>query len=420
MKNITALLLAAGEGSRMKSSVSKVLHTILGKPILEYSLDLLKKLDIKPVVVLVHQHKEVKEFLPKDVKIVHQKSQKGTADAVKCAKAALGSSAGTVLIMYADMPLLTVNTIKDLIARHSKTNSHCTILTAMLEDPSGYGRISRDNFSNIIKIVEDRDANVQEKSIKEINTGIYCFDKKSLFSNIGLIKTNNIKKEYYLTDIIEIFRNKNLKIESFLLEDVQEAQGINSRYDLIGAQDIMRQRIINQFIGNGVTIFDPKNTYIYAGVQIGQDTRIYPFTVIEKDVVVGSNCSIGPFCRIRSNSIIEDNVELGNFIEVSRTKIGKNSFIKHFGYLGDSILGKGVNIGAGTVTANFDGKEKYVTRIQDSAFIGCDTVLIAPCKVGKRAVTGAGSVVLRNKQIPDNSIVVGIPARPLEKKKKIK
>ena len=401
----------------MKSSVPKVLHTICGKTILEYSLDLARGLNIKPIVVLGHKNRDVRQHLAKDIKIVYQKNPKGTADAIKCARGVLRNFSGSILIIYADNPLVRPWTIKALLDRHLKSRSDCTLLSSIMQDPRGYGRVVRDNFSNIIKVVEEQDASVQEKAIREINTGICCFTKNALFSNLAQIRPDNVKKEYYLTDIISILRSKNSKIESYFLEDTKEAIGINSRQDLIAAQGIMHLRIINQHIDQGVTIFDPSNTYIDADVNIGLDTKIYPFTVIETHVRIGANCSIGPFCRLRSHTLINDNVEIGNFVEISRSKVGKNSYIKHFGYLGDAILGKKVNIGAGSVTANFDGRNKNITRIQDGAFIGCDTVIVAPAKIGRRSITGAGSVIVKNRSIPDNSVVVGVPARLLKKKR---
>lgn len=237
------------------------------------------------------------------------------------------------------------------------------------------------------------------------------FKKKSLFTYLNLIKENKAKKEYFLTDIIAIFREKLLKINSYVLEDHTEALGINTQCELIEAREIMRKRIINNLLKNGVSIINPNTVFIDADAEVGKDTIIYPFVVIASGVKVGKNCSLGPFCHLRESTVIEDNNTIGNFTEIVRSKIDRDSFVKHFSYLGDAIVGKKVNIGAGVVTANFDKEGKLITKIKDNAFLGCDTIVVAPVTIGKNATTGAGSVVLKNKNVPDNTLVVGIPAK---------
>ncbi|MFA5374047.1 MAG: DapH/DapD/GlmU-related protein, partial [Candidatus Omnitrophota bacterium] len=242
-----------------------------------------------------------------------------------------------------------------------------------------------------------------------------CFNQEKLKECLKLVKPNNKKREYYLTDCIRLLSSKGELVESFLLEDINESLGVNSRVELAQANAIMRKTINEEFMRSGVTIVDPDNVYISFGAKIGRDSVIYPFTVIEKDVKIGNQCSVGPFCRLRPGTRLENNVSVGNFIEISRSRLASKTRAKHFGFIGDTRIGSHANIGAGAVTANYDGKNKNITVIGDNAFIGCDTVLVAPVRIGKRAKTGAGSVVTRGRNVLDNSVVVGIPAKPLEK-----
>lgn len=418
-KNIAVIILAAGKSTRMKSSLPKVLHPICGRPMLGYVLDLVKGLKIKKVIaVLGHKHNEVSKFLPPGMKVVIQKRLLGTADAVKVAQPALRKFEGTVLVLYADNPLLKKETLKKLLEYHLKNNLDATLLTAKLEKPAGYGRVLRDKYASICGIVEEKDADDFELDIKEINSGIACFNKVRLFEALKYVRTNNRKKEYYLTDVIGILYKKGYLIDSLRLSDTEEALGINSRQDLAAASRIMQRRINEELMKDGVSILDPNSTFISYGAKIGEETTIYPFTVMESDVRIGRRCAIGPFTHLRDGSRIEDEVVVGNFMEVVRSKISAKTLIKHFGYLGDSRIGRGVNIGAGTVTANFDGKKKNVTVIKDNALIGVDTVLIAPVKIGRAAITGAGAVVLKNKNVANGATVVGMPAHPLRKRGK--
>lgn len=415
-KNIGCIILAAGKGTRMKSSIPKVLHTICGRPMLNYVLELAKSLRIKKaVIVLGHKAREVKELLPADIKVVTQKKLLGTADAVRQALPLLKNFNGTVLVLYADNPLLKLRTIKKLLKHHIENNLDATLLTAKMEMPAGYGRILRDKYSSICGIVEEKDADDFQRNIQEINTGIVCFSKDRLSSALKYVEPNNRKKEYYLTDTIGILYNRGGLIGSVQLSDINEALGINSRQDLAKANSIMRKRINQELMEKGVTIVDPESTFISYGTRIGEDTAIYPFTVIEKDVRIGKHCLIGPFAHLREGTYLGDGVVAGNFLEIVRSKVFSKTLAKHFCYIGDSRIGRSVNIGAGVVTANFDGRKKNITVISDKAFIGSDTVLVAPVKVGKEAKTGAGSVVTRNKNVPDGSLVAGVPARPLKK-----
>jgi len=417
-KNIAAIILAAGKGERMKSNTPKVLHALCGRPMLDYVLDSVRDLKIKKsLVVLGHKHQAVKKLLPAGTDFVIQKKLLGTADAVKSALPKLKSFKGTLLILYGDIPLLKKETLLGLLKYHIKSNADATLLVAQLDNPVGYGRILRDAYSSICGIVEEKDADDFQKDIKEINTGIICFNKDRLAQALKEVKPNNRKKEFYLTDIINILYKKNCLIEGVRISDINEALGINSRQDLAKANKIMQQRINAELMKKGVSIIDPDSAFISYGARIGQDTVIYPFTVIERNVKIGRRCFVGPFAHLREGAELKDDVVAGNFLEIVRSKIGSKTFAKHFCYIGDTSIGRMVNIGAGTVTANFDGKGKGITVIKDGAYIGSDTILVAPVKIGRNAVTGAGTVVLKNKNIPDGRVGVGVPVRLLTKKR---
>ncbi|MFA5092682.1 MAG: NTP transferase domain-containing protein [Candidatus Omnitrophota bacterium] len=414
-KDIAVIILAAGKSTRMKSELPKVLHPLCGRPMLGYVLDLVSGLKPKQVVaVLGHKQELVRKYLPKNVKIALQKKMLGTADAVKVGLSALKGFKGTVLILYGDMPLLKKETIKKLLDYHFLNNVDATLLTATLKKPFGYGRIMRDKYSSISSIVEEKDADEVQKDIKEINTGIMAFKKDKLVANLKHIRANNRKKEYYLTDIIEILAKQSCLVDGVKVEDAQEGLGINTRAELAKANAIMQKTINDKFMQDGVTIVSPSTTFINFGTKIGIDSVIYPFTVIERGVKIGKRCSVGPFAHLRENVELKDEVTAGNFIEMVRAKIGAKTFVKHFSYIGDSTVGSSVNIGAGTVTANFDGKNKHYTVIQDNVNIGSDTVIVAPVKISKFAVTGAGSVITRD--IPEKTVVAGVPARFLKKR----
>ncbi len=413
--NIAAIILAAGKGERMKSRMPKVLHPICGRPMLDYVLDLVREIKIKKsVIVLGHQAGEVKKHLEAGIKVALQKRLLGTADAVKAGLAALGAFRGTVLILYADIPLLKKETLKNLIAHHSKNNLDATILTAQLDKPVGYGRILRDRYASIAGIIEEKDADEYQKDIKEVNTGIICFAKDKLSAALKSVRLNKRKKEYYLTDLIAILHQRGALIEAVKISDIDEALGINSRVDLGQANRIMQQRINEKFMLEGVTITDPQSAFISYGAKIGRDSVIYPFTVIENDVRIGKRCLVGPFVHLREDSVIADDVVVGNFLEIARSRLSAKTTAKHFSYLGDSRIGRSVNIGAGTVTANFDGRKKNITVIKDHAFIGSDTVLVAPVTIGRGVRTGAGAVVIRD--VADGMTVVGVPAKPLKQR----
>ena len=416
-KNTACIILAAGLGTRMKSSLPKVLHKISGKTMIEYLLDLIKPFGFKPsIVVTGYKGEEVAKFV-KGATLINQTKMLGSADAVIRTEAVLGKFGGDIVILYSDTPLIKEDTIAHLMVRHKETDAVCTLLSAKLKNPTGYGRILRDDEDKIVRIVEEDEASLYDKVIDEINVGAYCFKAKDLFETLKEVKPNNRKNEYYLTDVIAVLRKRGLKVESLTTDNEEEAMGINSKEELAKAERTICDRAIKKLLAKGVTIIDPFNTYISIDCKIEKDTVIKPYTVIEGDVKIGSNCVIGPFATIRGGTNLSNNVEIGNFVELTRSTVGRNTRIKHHSYIGDSIIGKDVNIGAGTITANYDGKNKNKTIIKDGAFIGSGTIFVAPITIGKRAITGAGSVLTKNTKVPDDSLLVGIPARILRKKK---
>ena len=413
MSVLKAIILAAGEGTRMKSDTPKVLHPICGRPMIAYALNLVASAGVKqPIVVIGHGAEAVKAVLPKGIKVVIQSKRRGTADAILAAKQSLGGMIGDVLILYADTPLLRRTTVQHLIEHHHKNNATCTLLSTHLADPSGYGRILREPTGEITGILEESEVHGLQRGIREINVGPMVCKVQALMDALGTVKPSGSKQELYLTHAVShLARQADAKIHSIRVEETSEALGVNSRADLAKAIGVVRQRIIELHLRNGVTIEDPQSTFIDQGVTIGHDTVIHPSTVIETGTSIGKRCSVGPFARLRRGVSIGDEVRLGNFVELVRTKVGHRVRINHVSYLGDSTVEEGANIGAGAITANYDGTSKHATRIGKGAFIGSDTILIAPVSVGPGAVTGAGSVVPRAHDVPAKSLVVGVPAR---------
>jgi len=402
----------------MKSDTPKVLHELESRPLLSFMLEALEEAGVdKKILVLGYKDKAVKSAFP-GMETVIQDKLLGSGDAVKRAKDLLSSFKGDVLVLYGDTPFIRSSTIKKLIEKHKTEKASCTLLSAAMPDPAGYGRILRDADENIIKIIEDADASIYEKVIEEINVGCYCFDKESLFSSLDRLKMNAKKKEYYLTDIVGALRKSGKVVASVLSRDPAEALGINSRLDLARAREIAKKRTLELLMLRGVTIVDPGSTFVDKDAKVGRDTVIYPHTIIAGAVTIGKNCRIGPFARIRENTSIDDDVEIGNFVELVRTKVSSGTRIKHMTYLGDTELGKNVNVGAGTITANYDGKNKNKTIIEDGAFIGVGSIFVAPVRVGRAAVVGAGSVVTKGKDVPAGKTVAGIPAKILNKGRK--
>ena len=371
----------------------------------------------KSIVVVGYQAEKVEQILKqrRDIRILRQRKLLGSADAVRQTKGAFSNLKGDALVVYGDTPLVSYQSLKKLIQLHKRSQASCTILTAILKNPTGFGRIVRGEDNQIIKIIEEQDADKFEKAIGEINVGAYCFRSDQLFSAIDELNCDNVKQEYYLTDTIEVLSRKKARVESISTQDEGELLGVNSRQDLSRAQAVINKRNIKRLISNGVTIVDPATTYVHGEVEVGGDTVIHPHTVIEGKVKIGRTCQIGPFAHLRGGTVLEDKVGIGNFVEVVRSKIGSGTKIKHHSYIGDAAVGKDVNIGAGSITANYDGKKKNPTIIGDGAFIGVGTILIAPVKIGKCAVTGAGSVITKNKDVPSGATVAGVPARILKK-----
>jgi bifunctional UDP-N-acetylglucosamine pyrophosphorylase/glucosamine-1-phosphate N-acetyltransferase len=415
-KPLKAIILAAGRGSRFNSATPKVLHNLAGKPVIEYVLDVAEAAgSLTTYVVVGHQAERVAQAVGSRGVVVLQKEQLGTGHAVKMCAPYLGGDDCTVLVMCGDTPLLDKHNISRLVARHHQAGAVVTVLTCVIDDPFGYGRIIRDAGGKFSAIREHKDANTQELDIREINTGVYCFNARDLFAVIGDVKANVQKNEYYLTDVAAISLKKGLVVETLVTDDWTANLGLNTRVDLALCESILRKKILNQLMVRGVTIVDPASTYVETDVSIGQDTVIFPCSYIHRGVKVGRNCSVGPFARLRPGTKLADNVSVGNFTEISRSSLGNDVNMKHFSFLGDASVGRGANIGCGTVTANYDGKNKNRTVIGSGAFIGCDSILIAPVKVGKGSKVGAGSVVPAGRDVPAGKLAVGIPARVIKK-----
>lgn len=417
MKNTAAVILAAGKGTRMNSELPKVLHEACGLPLVRHVVRQVKKLGIKKIIVVVGYRKDlVSEALKNDgVTIVVQKEQLGTGHAVMASQRALKGFTGDVIVLDGDVFFSDPKILKDFSKYHRTQKYEMSIITEGLDEPYGYGRIIRDRKRNVVAIREELDATRDEKAIKEINAGIYVFKGERLFTSLRKIKKNPKKKEYYLTDIVEVYRAANRRIGGYCIDEDTPILGVNDRVQLADVQKLLQKEILHDHMRKGVTVIDPASTYIEVDVTIGADTIIYPYTYIEKDVRIGKQCCIGPFCKMRSRTSIAAQSNIGSFVEVVRSKVGSKTNIKHLSYIGDAVIGNHVNVGAGTITANYDGKRKHKTTIGDDAFIGSNSVLIAPNKIGKGARTGAGAVLPRNKNVPKGKIALGIPARIVKK-----
>lgn len=401
----------------MKSDTPKVLHRVLGKPVISYILEALRAAGIKDIVVVAGYGSDLLKKAVGPTRVAIQKKLLGSGDAVASARKYLKSSAGDVLVTCGDAPLIKPETFRRLIAKHRSSGASATVLTAKVSDPSEYGRIVRDAAGKVLGITEHKDASEREKAIDEINAGTYCFKSADLFAALSKVRPDNNKKEYYLTDTLSIIRSGMSKpVEAVPAEDESEIIGINTRADLAEVSMKIKDAVLRGLMAEGVTIEDPSTTVIHPGVKIGRDTVIKSNTVIESDVVIGSNCEIGPFARIRPGVRIADGAEVGNFVELVRTTVGRKTKVKHHTYLGDTVVGKGVNIGAGTITANYDGKKKNRTVIEDGAFVGVGAILIAPVKIGARATVGAGCVVPKGHNVPKAATVIGVPAKILRKR----
>ncbi|MCM3575873.1 bifunctional UDP-N-acetylglucosamine diphosphorylase/glucosamine-1-phosphate N-acetyltransferase GlmU [Mesobacillus subterraneus] len=438
MSNRYAIILAAGQGTRMKSKLYKVLHPVCGKPMVQHVIDQVKSLDINEVVTIVgHGAEKVKDQLGEDSQYALQAEQLGTAHAVQQAGDMLADKEGVTIVVCGDTPLIKAETMEALFKHHEETNAKATILTARAEDPTGYGRIVRNAEGFVEKIVEHKDANEQERSINEINTGTYCFDNKMLFEAIQNVSNDNVQGEYYLPDVIEILKNQGEIVSAYVTDNFAETLGVNDRVALAEAERTMKKRINEYHMRNGVSLIDPDNTYIGPDVKVGQDTVIFPGTTLSGSTVIGSECqigpnteisnceignntvirqsaafdskigsevNIGPFAHIRPESDIHDEVKIGNFVEIKKAVFGKGSKASHLSYIGDAEVGADVNIGCGSITVNYDGKNKFLTKIEDGVFIGCNSNLVAPVTIGKDAYVAAGSTI--TEDVPGEALAL--------------
>jgi bifunctional UDP-N-acetylglucosamine pyrophosphorylase / glucosamine-1-phosphate N-acetyltransferase len=446
---IDVLILAAGLGTRMKSQKAKVLHELGGQPLISHVCHTALTLPPRAIYVIVgHQADKVESAARQavgdvEVNFVTQTKQLGTGDAVMAARASLSNAGSTVLILSGDVPLIKPETLRRLVDHHRESKAAGTILSVRMENPTGYGRIVRDPNDQFTKIVEQKDASADEKQIREINSGIYCFESGQLFPALERVQPKNQQGEFYLTDVAEILHSDGEKVSVLLHGDAREVSGVNTRAELSEFENLLRRNTIrNLMLEGGVTFIDPSHTYVGAEVQVGRDSVIYPDVHLEGKTVVGenceirsgtritnsrlgdnvavkdhcvivdsdieANCSVGPFAHLRMNARMEESSTVGNFVEVKKSRLGRGSKSMHLTYLGDATIGEKTNIGAGTITCNYDGKHKHETIIEDNVKIGSDTMLVAPVRVGSRSVTGAGSVVTRD--VPPDSLVAGVPA----------
>lgn len=404
-ENVITIVMAAGKGTRMKSKKSKVVQKIYGKELVKRVVELAKKIGTDEVIAVVgHQREQVMEVLGDNVQYAFQEELLGTGHAVMQAEEFLKGKSGKVVVLNGDVPIIRPETLKNFIEKSVTNKEYATVLTAEYENPTGYGRIIRDVGGNIKEIVEEKDANLLQKEIKEINAGIYCFDIKELLLALKKIKTNNAQGEYYLTDVIKIMNEKGLRTGALIVEDNTEILGVNDRAQLELLTRVLKARINTEHMKNGVTIEDSNTTYIYDDVKIGMDTVIHPNTTICSGVVIGENCEIGPNAYIRPGCEIANNVKIGSFVELKKAKIGEGSKVPHLSYIGDCEIGKKTNIGCGTITCNYDGVNKNKTIIGNNCFVGSNVNFVAPVKIGDNTVIAAGSTVTDN--VPENALSI--------------
>jgi len=396
MAERVAIILAAGISKRMNTRLAKVLHEVCGRPMLAYVLDACRQVGMAKIYVVVgFSADEVKERFAgaDDIVWVRQEKQSGTANAVLCCKEHLKDFDGQTLVLCGDGPLIRARTLKTLIERHQAGHSAATLATAILDDPTGYGRIIRDAYGNIQGIVEDSDCTPAQLAIKEINPSYYLFNNNILFEALEKVEPDNVKNEYYLTDAVSGIISTGHKVMAVTAVQPDEAIGINSRAQLSAASKIMQRRIQRRLMDDGVTIVDPDNTWIDARAQIGQDTVVEPFTYIHGEVNIGQNCRIGPFAHLRHGTVLKNDVVLGVYTEIKNSILADGVRARHHSYIGDAVVGQNVNIGAGSITANFDGERINRTNIGDNCYIGSGAVLIAPLELKEGSHVGAGTVV---------------------------
>ncbi len=404
-QDLIAVVLAAGKGTRMKSNKSKLVHKIYGKELVKRVVETATKADIKEIITVVGYKKEqVQLVLGDSVEYAYQEEMLGTGHAVLQAEKYLKDKHGKVVVLNGDVPIIRPETIKRLINKSIKNREYATLLTAIYNNPTGYGRIIRDDGGNIEEIIEEKDLNEEQKQIKEINAGIYCFDIQELLKALKELKPNNSQNELYLTDVVRIMNDKGLKTGAVIIEDNTEILGVNDRMQLELLTKVLRMRINQYHMQNGVTIEDMDNTYIYDDVEIGMDTVIHPNTTIKNDVVIGENCEIGPNAYIREGCRLDKNVKIGSFVEIKKAIIGEGAKVPHLSYMGDCEIGAKTNIGCGTITCNYDGFNKSKTIIGEHSFIGSNTNLVAPVKLGKNSFVGAGSTITND--VPDDALAI--------------
>jgi bifunctional UDP-N-acetylglucosamine pyrophosphorylase/glucosamine-1-phosphate N-acetyltransferase len=411
-----AIILAAGQGKRMKSETAKVLHEVCGRPMIRYVVDAARGAGARTIIVVVgYAADQVLGSLhgEPDILFATQAEQLGTGHAVKICRPLLADYQGPALILVGDEPLLRPEPLADLLARQEHEGAACLLGTAEVQDAMGFGRILRDSAGRFLRIVEERDCTPEEKAIKEVNPSCYVFELPLLWDALEQIGTSNAQGEYYLTDAPERLMAMGQKVMALNVLQSDDIFGVNTRQHLAQAASVMQARIQDHWMTEGVTIVDPRNTYIDGRATIGRDTIIYPFSVISGNVKIGAMCRVGPFTHLRDGTVLEDRVEAGAFVEISKSHIDSGSIARHLAYLGNAYVGRNVNVGAGAITANFDGTRKNETRIGDRAFIGSGAVLVAPVNVGQEATVGAGAVVTRGRHIDDGETVVGVPARTL-------
>jgi len=441
MSDLHIVILAAGKGTRMKSALPKVVHSLAGRPIIEHVLSTARGLKAASTVLVVgHEAEQVRSALAAypALHFVVQSPQLGTGHALLQTEPLLGARAGTVLLLYGDVPLLRTSTLEQVLERHQVARAAATVLTAERDDPDGYGRIVRDEAGRIARIVEERDASTEERAIREINSGIYAFSLEHLFEALRGLATDNAQGEYYLTDLVAAYRHRGLTVETLKLDDDAELRGVNSRVDLADLTRVMFDRTRRSLMLSGVTLEDPATAYIEDGVDIGEDTVIGPgvriggatvigrrcrihagcritssriaddVTVLDHSVIisseVGAGAALGPFAHLRPESVVGANAHVGNFVELKKTKLGAGAKANHLAYLGDAVIGERTNIGAGTITCNYDGAKKHQTTIGDDVFIGSDSQLVAPVTVGSGAYVAAGSSI--TEDVPPDSLAV--------------
>lgn len=402
----------------MKSALPKVLHEVCGRSLLDWVLDQALALDPERIVIVVgHGADRVRARVEAGpaagrVSFVVQAEQKGTGHALQVAAPALGADPGTVVVLYGDMPALRPSSLRVLVETAQENGAEATaIFTAIADDPRGFGRILRDAEGEFIGVREERDCSVDERAIPEVNTGVYAFPGKLLLEALPKLGCDNAQGEYYLTDVPKMLAAAGKPVETVLLEDLDETIGVNDLGHLAEARWVLQLRILEEHLAGGVAIEDPATTYIDHGVTIGAGTRVLPCTVIRSGVKIAGNCEVGPFTHLRVGTVLEEGAEVGNFTECKKSIVGSHAKAKHLSYLGDARIGARVNVGAGTIFANYDGTAKHVTEVGEGAFIGSGTIIVAPNKIGKGATTGAGAVVTRGATVGDGETWVGLPAR---------